>query len=55
MAVEFFIHWNVIGAVPVAAAENVAVCPAAIVALDGCVVIVGGRLVTTGMNTTSRK
>ena len=41
IAAPFFFHWYVIGAVPVAATLNVAVCPAAIFALAGCVEIVG--------------
>ena len=41
IAAPFFFHWYVIGAVPVAATLNVAVCPAVIFALAGCEEIVG--------------
>jgi hypothetical protein len=41
IAAPFFFHWYVMGAVPVAAILNVAVCPAVIFAFAGCVEIVG--------------
>ena len=44
MAAPFFIHWYVIGDVPVAATLNVAVWPAVTVSLAGCVVIAGATV-----------
>lgn len=41
IAVPFIFHWYVMGDVPVAAMLNVAVCPAVIFALAGCVEIAG--------------
>jgi len=56
IAIAFFIHWYVIGAVPAAITVNVAVCPAVTVLLEGCVVIVGATAAPVpGTKTTSRK
>src|SRR5256885_12300925 len=41
MAVPFFCHWSLSGAVPVATTVNVAVCPTVTVWLAGWVVIEG--------------
>ncbi len=45
IAVPFFFHRYAIGAVPVAATLNVAVCPAVIFALAGCDEIAGATAV----------
>jgi hypothetical protein len=42
IAAPFILHWYVMGAVPVAATLNVAVCPVEIFALAGCDEIAGG-------------
>jgi hypothetical protein len=41
----FLLHWYVMGDVPVAAILNVAVCPAIMLALDGCVEMEGAMAV----------